>query len=143
METSEIAAALARCKAFASVDQALLDTLAESAGVQRFEPGDVVFDNGDESSEVYVVVSGSLRAQFSEHGPVISVFDDGALFGEYAMFTRGIRSARVTALASSVTITLDPAGFRDFLRAAPDVTLQLLETAVRRLARAERAGGGK
>lgn len=143
METHEIAAALAESKTFRGIDRELLDALAESAGVERFEPGDIVFDNGDESSEVYVVVSGSLRARLTELGPVISVFDEGSLFGEYAMFTHGIRGARVTAISSSVTITLDPEAFRGFLAKTPDLTLQLLETAVRRLARAERPSGAQ
>ena len=54
-----------------------------------------VFENGETSSSVYVVASGSLRIQLSESSKLVSFAEAGALFGEYAMFTKGVRTARV------------------------------------------------
>ena len=138
METPELVATLTRCATLAKADPELLETLTEQAEVESFATGDVVFDVGEESTRVYVVASGSLRAQLTEDGPLVSVFGPGTLFGEYAMFAHGVRAARVTAAETTVTVTIDPQDFRSFLRACPDAALDLLETAVRRLARAER-----
>jgi len=137
MNTLEKQDALKRCDVLARATAEGLRSLAEAAEIECIDAGAVVFDAGDTSSRVYVVASGSLEVRLSEGTKLVSFFEPGALFGEYAMFV-GVRTARVTAAKPTVLLSLDSEHFRSFLLQCPECTLQLLQTAVRRLQRAER-----
>ncbi len=138
MNTDSILDALRQSPALAIGSDAALAALAAAATPVSFAAGEVVFDTGDAQTEVFVVIDGTLRARLSAEGNLISVFEAGAVFGEYAMFTGGVRSARVVAADAAVLLRIDADAFRQFLMDSPQTTLLLLETAVRRLSRAER-----
>ncbi len=141
MNATERQDALRRCAALAGADDAALQELAEAANIETFAPGDVVFSQGEAASRVYVVAAGALEARLNEAAEMVSYFEPGALFGEYAMFANRVRTARVMAVQPTVLVSVDEQRFRAFLLRCPAVTLQLLQTAVRRLHRAERQHG--
>ena len=138
MDLSDRIESLRRCGALASAPGHALEWLAEGALVEAFEPDQIVSAQGELASRVYVVVSGQLQILQGEAGRLISIAEAGSLFGEYAMFVQGQRTAYVVAAAPTVTLSFAPETFREFLMRAPSVTLELLQTAVRRLHRAER-----
>jgi CRP-like cAMP-binding protein len=133
--------AVKQCEVLAAADDASQQWIADAMEIEYFEAGEVVFEAGDESTRVYVVVAGTLEARVGEQADLVSLFEPGALFGEYAMFTGGVRTARVVALASCVLLSVDDEHFRTLLLRCPEVTMLLLRTAVRRLHRAERYRG--
>lgn len=139
MNATEKLDTLRDCEAFASAEDSDLQWLAEQAQIEAVGPGDVVFEHGDETANVYVVVSGSLRIRVHEDAKLVSVAERSSLFGEYAMFAHGVRTARVAATEPCVLLSIDEAPFREFLLRCPTVMMELLQTAVRRLQRAERA----
>ena len=115
--------------------------LARVARVEYFEPDQVVFLEGETSSLVYVVAQGTFQVRLGEACKLVSLAEPGALFGEYAMFTKGYRNANVVAAEPGVLLSFSAAQFREFLLRCPQVTLLLLEKAVRRLQRVERQKG--
>lgn len=127
------------CEVLAAADDETLGSLAEIAGVERFLRGQVVFDTGEASSRAYVVASGKLEVKLTADGPLVGFFEPGALFGEYAMFANGVRTARVVAATESILLSIAPEQFQSFLLRCPQATVALLRTAVRRLVRAERS----
>ena len=86
--------ALKKCGVFAAVEDADLQWLVDEVGYDLFEQGQVVFEEGDTSSRVYVVASGSLHVRVGAASKLVSFAEAGALFGEYAMFVKGVRTAR-------------------------------------------------
>jgi CRP-like cAMP-binding protein len=130
--------ALKKCGVFAAVEDADLQWLVDEAGYDIFEQGQVVFEEGDTSSRVYVVASGSLHVRVGDSSKLVSFAEAGALFGEYAMFVKGVRTARVVAAEPSVLLSVSSDQFREFLLRCPAVMMELLQTAVRRLHRVER-----
>ncbi len=100
-----------------------------------------MFEEGESSSRVYVVARGSLQVRLGESGKLVSFAEAGALFGEYAMFVKGVRMARVVAAKSSVLLSFGDNQFQEFLLRCPTVMMELLQTAVRRLHRVERRRG--
>ncbi len=138
MNATEKRTALKRCEVLDAADDEALDWLAENVDIEYFEPGQVVFDAGEESTRVYFVAAGALEARLSEKSDIVSIFEPGALFGEYAMFTNSTRIARVMAQTDCILLSADDEHFRTFLLRSPESMMILLRTAVRRLQRAER-----
>ena len=81
--------------------QSDLERIAELAVPRAFEPGQVVFREGDASDTCYVVRAGHARA-VREHGDgrtiTLATFGPGDIFGELAMFEDELRSATVEAI---------------------------------------------
>jgi CRP-like cAMP-binding protein len=138
METAEKRDALKQCGVLATADADSLQWLADIAQADVFEPDQVVFAEGESSSRVYVVAWGSLQVRLSESSKLVSFAEPGSLFGEYAMFAKGVRTAHVVAAEASALLSFRDDEFREFLLRCPTVMMQLLQTAVRRLHRAER-----
>ncbi len=68
--------------------------------MQSFPGGERVIDKGQAGSQMYVVISGRLRV--FDVGPdgiarTLAILDVGAVFGEMALFTGGVRTAHVVA----------------------------------------------
>jgi CRP-like cAMP-binding protein len=83
---------------FEELSRGELEQVAAVAVPRRFEAGDVVFREGDDSDTCYVVRSGHARA-LREHQDgrqiTLATFGPGDIFGELAMFDDERRSATV------------------------------------------------
>ena len=87
--TGETIALLQRVPVFSALGEDELAHVAEVAVPRRFDAGEVVFREGDESNTCYIVRSGRARA-IREHGDgralTLAHFGPGDIFGELAMF---------------------------------------------------------
>ncbi len=134
--SSETIALLQRVPAFSTLRDDELTRVAEVAVPRRFEAGEVVFREGDESNTCYVVRSGNARA-VREHSDGRSItlanFGPGDIFGELAMFDNERRSATVEAVDSTEAIAILGGDMRRLLRQHPDISVKLLSALGRRL----------
>jgi CRP-like cAMP-binding protein len=103
---------------------------------RRFEPGEAVFREGDQSDTCYVVREGLARAVRS-HGDgrtiTLATFGPGDIFGELAMFDNEKRSASVEALEPTEAIAILGGDMRRLLREHPDIAVKLIAAIARRL----------
>jgi CRP/FNR family transcriptional regulator, cyclic AMP receptor protein len=103
---------------------------------RSFQPGEVVFHEGDSSDTCYVVRSGHARA-VREHGAgrtlTLANFGPGDIFGELAMFDDERRSATIQALEETELIAILGRDMRRLLRQHPDIAVKLLAALGRRL----------
>jgi len=110
--------------------------VAEVAVPRRYEPGRVVFREGDASDTCYVVKRGHARA-IREHadGRVITLanFGPGDIFGELAMFEDERRSATVETLDAVEAIAILGSDMRRLMREHPDIAVRLVISLGRRL----------
>src|SRR3712207_5263271 len=93
--TQDIAALVARVPVFESLRRDVLERVAAVAVPRRFEPGEVVFHEGDDSDTCYVVRSGharAVRAHADGRQITLATFGPGDIFGELAMFDAERRS---------------------------------------------------
>jgi CRP-like cAMP-binding protein len=134
--SGETIALLHRVPAFSTLADDELRHVAEVAVPRRFEAGEVVFREGDESSTCYIVRSGRARA-VREHvdGRSITLanFGPGDIFGELAMFDDERRSATIEALEPTEAIAILGGDMRRILRQHPDIAVKLLSALGRRL----------
>jgi hypothetical protein len=97
--------------------------------LKKFEPGMVVVRQGDESREMYLILSGSVRAEASdaiETSPVVlGQFGRGEVFGEMAFITGEPRSATVAATESVEALMINEKTLARVRERFPRVALKL------------------
>lgn len=99
---------LAESDLFKDLTDDELDRIVASASIRELRRGDVLFAEGDESNEVYVVDDGRIAmTQRSMDGreSVIALMERGDLFGEMPLFDGLGRSTEARALEPS-TVTI-------------------------------------
>lgn len=133
---AEIVELLGRVPVFAALEAGDLEHVAALAVPRAFEPGQVVFREGDASDTCYVVRSGGARA-VREHadGRTITLanFGPGDIFGELAMFEDERRSATVEAVQATEVVALLGPDMRRLMIEHPQISVRLVIALGRRL----------
>jgi len=127
---------LARVPTFEALGPEELARVAEVAVPRGYEPGQVVFREGDQSDTCYVVKNGHARA-IREHadGRTITLanFGPGDIFGELAMFEDENRSATVETLDAVDAVAILGADMRRLMREHPGIAVGVVVSLGRRL----------
>jgi CRP-like cAMP-binding protein len=113
-----------------------LARIVDVAVPRHFEPGQVVFREGDASDTCYVVSSGHARAIRSHtdgRSITLATFGPGDFFGELAMFDDERRSATIEAIDELHTCAILGGDMRRLLREHPEIAVKLVTTLGRRL----------
>lgn len=121
---------------FSSIANEDLDRLAATADTVEWEPGTVVFEEGDVGEHCYLLHSGSVkvlhlfpdgrRATLARLGP-------GHIVGELALFNSGRRSATVEAVESTLAVRLGGTEVMAVLRRDADAALSVVTGLAARL----------
>jgi CRP-like cAMP-binding protein len=133
---AEIVELLGRVPVFSTLERDDLGRIAQLAVPRGFEPGQIVFREGDASDTCYIVRSGRARA-IREHADgrtiTLATFGPGDIFGELAMFEDELRSATVEAVQpTSVVAVLGP-DMRRLMVEHPEISMRLVVALGRRL----------
>ncbi len=127
---------LATVPVFETLAREDLGHVAQVAVLRRFEPGHVIFREGDQSNTCYIMRSGHARA-LREHsdGRTIALahFGPGDIFGELAMFTDERRSATVETLDEVSALAVLGADMRPLLNRHAEIAVKLVISMGRRL----------
>jgi len=99
---------------------------------------ETLFNMGDESVNVYYVLSGRLNAIVKDK--VIGTITEGEIFGEMAHITDEPRSADVKAAVDSELVVMPPRIFNEIVRDNKDFARRTMETLCNRLKRAQFMG---
>jgi len=96
----------------------------EAAEDRAFQRGDVIFTEGDESTELFVVTSGRVAiANKSVDGreSMVALMESGDLFGEMPLFDALGRSAEARALEQSVVVSVPYEPIRGLYEQRPEL----------------------
>ena len=106
--------------AFASIDPKLLESLARN--VRNFEPGEVIFSQGDVADGVYFVAEGGVRIVIEDgvEGREV-VLVPGQMFGEIGPLWSGRRSGSAIAATKTRTLFFDKKQFRKLYDTRPEL----------------------
>lgn len=102
--------------------EALVD-LAAVFDSEVFDPGDVVFKEGEPGGAFYVVARGAvdvIAGLGGEGERIIARLGDGDFFGEMAMLSHQRRNASVRSRGRSTLLRLDRRSFESFLATSPE-----------------------
>ena len=115
------------------------DDLEQVAGVchpRRFDAGEVIFREGDESNTCYIVRSGHARA-IREHSDgrqiALATFGPGDIFGELAMFDDERRSATIEVTDTLDALAILGADLRRLMLGRPQLAVALAAALSQRL----------
>ena len=123
----------------------LPDLSEETTEVRRLETfarevpaGTVLFREGDEGGEMYVVQSGEVKIsrRLGQHEQVLALVEAGEFFGEMAIVTGRPRSATAVAVTDARLLVIDSRTFEDVLRAKSEVAARMIQSLAHRLQRA-------
>lgn len=114
---------------FAGADAAVLAGCGPRARWRRYAPGQVLLDEGDSSTQVHLILSGSVRVLVHSacgRDVIFSERQAGDILGEIAALDGGPRTAEATALLPTRTCALPAVDFVAVVAASPTVSLRLL-----------------
>ncbi len=133
---AEIVELLGRVPVFSTLEHEDLERIAELAVPREYEPGQIVFREGDASDTCYIVRSGRARA-VREHPDgrtiTLATFGTGDIFGELAMFEDELRSATVEAVQRTSAVAVLGPDMRRLIVEHPQIAIRLLAALGRRL----------
>ncbi len=136
MRSAEVVELLARVPVLSTLERADLERIAALAVPRQFEPGQVVFREGDESDTCYIVRSGRARAVREHAGGrtiTLASFGPGEFFGELAMFEDERRSATVEAIEQTSVVAVLGPDMRRLMVEHPGISARLVIALGRRL----------
>jgi CRP-like cAMP-binding protein len=132
----DVGTLLRESELFEAFDPETIATLAASCSHRRLERNDVVFGEGAEANELFVVDSGRIAiANRSPDGreSVVALMESGDLFGEMPLFDGEARSAEARALEPSELLAVPYPALRTILRARPELLWGVVALLARRL----------
>jgi serine/threonine protein phosphatase PrpC len=90
---------------FEELSMAELLRVSNACRTQEFGPGDVIIREGETSEALFLLVSGQVVVERSEHP--VAILGAGSHFGEMALLSQRPRSATVKARSASVVLVLE------------------------------------
>jgi CRP/FNR family cyclic AMP-dependent transcriptional regulator len=127
---------LATSDLFSSFDEETLRGLVGSGKRFSCERNEVVFEEGDEAAELFVVRRGRLAVgQRSADGreSLVALMEEGAVFGEMPLFDQGRRSASARALEHSDLLAISYPAMRAVFDARPTLLWEVVRLLAERL----------
>jgi CRP-like cAMP-binding protein len=125
---------------FSEVPASELATLAGRLRRRTFRRGEVIIHRGDPAGALHIIRSGRVKITLpSEEGDetVLGLMGAGACFGEVAALDGGPRSATVTTVEPTETLSLLREDLLSLARDSPDFALAIITTLAARLRRAD------
>ena len=127
---------LSQTEIFEGLDAEVLADLAVYSYCRRLERGDTLFSMGDRPDAMYVVLSGRIAIVTTAsdgRDSVISLMEEGDLFGEMGLFDGRGRSASARALETSEVLAVPYGPVRKLYEEQPDHLWRVVSMLVRRL----------
>jgi small-conductance mechanosensitive channel/CRP-like cAMP-binding protein len=113
--------------------------LAAAAQVRLYAPGEIVFRQGDRTTEFYIVDRGEVGVELTKDGETSTVarLGPGKFFGEMGTMTGQPRRATIRAATHCELLVIDHAAFRSTLAASPAVIEKMSDLLATRAAELE------
>ncbi len=99
-----------------------------------YQPGDVVFEEGDLGDCAYFIHSGQVEVVVKDHGleKVVATLGEGQYFGETALITSHPRNATVRAINATKLAVLGKKNFMTMLTLLPSARTDIMNTVTER-----------
>lgn len=119
-----------------SASDALRAAVAALATEVRLDPGEVLFEQGDEGDALFAITHGALEISVvSLDGRKLSldVLKPGDILGEIAFFDPGARTATATALEATKLLRIRNRDMTRAIRENPELGIDMIHLAGRRM----------
>jgi diguanylate cyclase (GGDEF)-like protein len=140
----DLHAALKKTMIFSGLGDPELDILISRMTRVQFEQGEIVFREGDEGDELYVILDGMINTSmlFADGTEFfIADIEKGSFFGEMAIIENAPRSATCKAAQDCDLLSLSRQDFYDIIRLYPATALKILHRMLNIMAERFKAAG--
>jgi CRP-like cAMP-binding protein len=130
------AAVLTQVDLFGSLPPEAVERIASAAQSRSLRRGDVLFHEGDEGNELFVVESGRIaiaNRSFDGRESVVALMESGDVFGEMSLFDGQGRSAEARALEASRVNAVPFEPLRELFREQPELLWSVVALLARRI----------
>ena len=125
---------------FETLDESVLEEIADLLIERRFPKDAVVIEEGMAGDYMYFIQQGQVKVtKTSADGreKILEMLTDGDFFGEMALLDRGSRSASIKTTRPCVLLALSRQDFLSLMRRNPEISLALIQEQTRRLREAD------
>lgn len=125
----EVFSSLKKIPFLSKLPDEALNALAAKAKLVKFPKQAVIISEGDETSSLYIILSGKVRVFSSDEKSkevTLLVQESGSYFGELALLADEPRSASVETLEKTICGIISKNDFKYWLTSHPDVAIGLL-----------------
>lgn len=136
----QIAAALRRCRYFATLADADVDALARQSRRVALEKGELLFSKGDAADGVYLLTGGEIAIEAnspSGHVVCFATLCAGAIFGELAALDAAARTADARARSDATLVKIGVRAFREAVAACPAFSMAVIRDLIDKLRRTD------
>lgn len=126
---SEVITNLKKIPFLADLPMEAIIALASKTKVVKFPKKAIIICEGDQSSSLYVILSGKVRVfgcNDKDKELTLSIQEAGSHFGELALLSNEPRSAAVESLEKTICGVIAKADFIQWLKLYPDAAIALL-----------------
>ena len=121
---------------FSGVQQQLLEPIVEQSSVQSLQRGDMLFSEGDEANDLYIVLEGRVaiaNRSFDGRESVVALMESGDLFGEMPLFRPDGRSADARVLENSSVVVIPYVPVKSLYQDHPEMLWKIVDMLAERL----------
>ena len=121
---------------FSELDDEMLEPIVDQSKTLDLQRGDVLFQSGDDSSDLYIVTRGRIaigNRSFDGRESLVALMESGDLFGEMPLFSNDGRSAEARALEESSVVSIPYKPVKDLYDENPSLLWRVVEMLVSRL----------
>tara|TARA_Y100001970_G_scaffold91001_1_gene114793 strand:+ start:18802 stop:19461 length:660 start_codon:yes stop_codon:yes gene_type:complete len=121
---------------FSGVQQDLLEPIVEQSTVQSLQRGDMLFSEGDEANDLYIVLEGRVaiaNRSFDGRESVVALMESGDLFGEMPLFRPDGRSADARVLENSSVVVIPYVPVKSLYQEHPEMLWKIVDMLAERL----------
>jgi CRP-like cAMP-binding protein/HEAT repeat protein len=134
---TEVMLFLQRVPLYSSLSLDQLHTITTHLTEHEASAGGGIFREGDESHELYLIVSGAIKISKKLGGveQTLVTLSAGGFFGDMAIFENRPRSATAVATEDSILLVLRPEHFRQIILQEPAISFEIFRELSARLRR--------
>ena len=129
-------AVLKKVSLFEDLEESALRTIASEAVTRTIPRNVILFNEGDHTDSLYVILSGRVKVYCGDEDGneiVLKILGPHDYFGELAVIDGGPRSASVMTLEPSQLSIISRDDFLRHLSREPEIAIRLLKTMVHKL----------
>jgi|GEM_PF-615738 len=106
-------------------------SLAKQGSVRRFEENSILFREGDDGTDMYLILQGKVDVLHKDN--VVASLEVGDMFGEMSLVDTMPRSATIRVSETLSALVLSRSNFNSVISTEPNIAFRVMQTLSKRI----------